>query len=136
VEIQRLRLARDWQPMLRPTRHRESFFFNPDAGRNAPTLPVEWGRGPTMAAVDPLTPFSADAPLLQVRQLESLMALGLRVQPASGEALTCQRGGHPAEDVLCTQRQSSSARQSCAGSPEKGQRIAQALHRALSVAGS
>lgn len=68
VVIQRLRLARDWQPMLRPTRHRESFFFNPDAGRNAPTLPVEWGRGPTMAAVDPLAPFSADAPLLQVRQ--------------------------------------------------------------------
>lgn len=67
--MQRLRLARDWQPMLRPTRHREGFFFNPDAGRNAPTLPPEWGRGPTMAAVDPLVAFDPDAPLLQVRQL-------------------------------------------------------------------
>lgn len=28
-----LRIARDWQPLLRPTRHREGFFFNPDAVR-------------------------------------------------------------------------------------------------------
>lgn len=69
VEIQRLKLARDWQPFLRPTRHREGFFFNPDAGRNAPTLPPEWGRGPGMAAVDPLLPFDANAPLLQARSL-------------------------------------------------------------------
>ena len=67
VEVRPLRLAADWQPMLRPTRHRESFFFNPDAGRNAPTLPPEWGRGPGMAAVDPLVPFDPEAPLLQVQ---------------------------------------------------------------------
>lgn len=43
----------------------QGFFFNPDAGRNAPTLPPEWGRGPGMAAVDPLVAYDPNAPLLQ-----------------------------------------------------------------------
>ena len=122
MEIQRLRLARDWQPMLRPTRHRESFFFNPDAGRNAPTLPVEWGRGPTMAAVDPLTPFSADAPLLQVRQLRSSQAL-----PASGGSLMCTQGD-TLENLFCAQHLSPQARRSCTGSPEQCRPAVQAMH--------
>lgn len=33
MEVRPLRIARDWQPLLRPTRHREGFFFNPDAVR-------------------------------------------------------------------------------------------------------
>ena len=34
-------------------------------GRNAPTLPAEWGMGPSMAAVDPLVPYDPAHPLLQ-----------------------------------------------------------------------
>lgn len=33
VEVRPLRISRDWQPLLRPTRFREGFFFNPDAVR-------------------------------------------------------------------------------------------------------
>ncbi len=86
MEVRPLRLAADWQPMLRPTRHRESFFFNPDAGRNAPTLPPEWGRGPGMAAVDPLVPFDPEAPLLQVCWSLSLLS-GVHLAPPAPPCL-------------------------------------------------
>ncbi len=51
----------------------QGFFFNPDAGRNAPTLPPEWGRGPGMAAVDPLVAYDPNAPLLQERLFPSCL---------------------------------------------------------------
>jgi len=71
VEVRPLRISRDWQPLLRPTRFREGFFFNPDAGRNAPTLQPEWGFGPSMAAVDPLVPYKDSDPLLQAPLLDT-----------------------------------------------------------------
>lgn len=85
VEVRPLRLAADWQPMLRPTRLREAFFFNPDAGRNAPELNPKWGLGPSMAAVDPLIPFDPNAPLLQAPLLNPdwvSLCKGLDKEPA------------------------------------------------------
>lgn len=85
VEVRPLRLSSDWQPMLRPTKLRESFFFNPDAGRNAPILKPEWGLGPSMAAFDPLLPFDPEAPLLQAPLLDPgfvSLCKGLDKEPA------------------------------------------------------